>query len=229
MTKQRILVVDDEESLCEILKFNLETEGYEVTTALSAEEALQLPLESFQLFILDVMMGAMSGFELARHLKEHPATAATPIIFCTARDTEDDTVCGLNLGADDYIPKPFSMREVQARVRSVLRRTHIPTREESSEEFLSFEGLELNLREKCCCVNETPISLTKKEFEILVLLLKSRNTIFSREEILYRVWSDEVVVLDRTVDVNITRLRKKIGPYGPHIITRVGYGYGFFA
>lgn len=224
MAKYKILVVDDEESLCEILQFNLEVEGYEVDVANSAEQALGMHPERYSLILLDVMMGEISGFKMAQMLKTNPNTANIPVIFCTARDTEDDTVAGLNLGADDYIAKPFSIREVLARVRSVLRRT-AGTQEES--EVVAFEGLSLDLRSKRCTLDGEPLALTKKEFEILALLLAHRGTIFSREEILHRIWSDEVVVLDRTIDVNITRLRRKIGPYGEYIVTRQGYGYGF--
>ena len=224
MAKHKILVVDDEESLCEILQFNLEVEGYEVDVAYSAEQALQMHPERYSLILLDVMMGEMSGFRMARILKENPATAQVPVIFCTAKDSEDDTVAGLNLGADDYIAKPFSIREVLARVRSVLRRT---AGEEAGHDTIAFEGLGMDLRRKVCTLDGKEIALTKKEFEILALLLAHRGAIFSREEILHRVWSDEVIVLDRTIDVNITRLRRKIGPYGKHIVTRLGYGYGF--
>lgn len=226
MTKHKILVVDDEESLCEILQFNLEVEGYEVDTAYSAEQALGMHPERYSLILLDVMMGEMSGFRMARLLKADPATAKVPVIFCTAKDTEDDTVAGLNLGADDYIAKPFSVREVLARVRSVLRRTAEPPAE---QETIAFEGLEMDLRRKVCTLDGKELALTKKEFEILALLLTHRGVIFSREEMLRRIWSDEVIVLDRTVDVNITRLRRKVGPYGEHIVTRLGYGYGFEA
>ena len=180
--------------------------------------------ERYSLILLDVMMGEMSGFRMARILKENPETARIPVIFCTARDSEDDTVAGLNLGADDYIAKPFSIREVLARVRSVLRRTAASG---SEPETIAFEGLEMDLRRKVCTLDGAELALTKKEFEILALLLAHRGVIFSREEILHRIWSDEVIVLDRTIDVNITRLRRKIGPYGKHIVTRLGYGYGF--
>lgn len=224
MTKYKILVVDDEESLCEILQFNLEVEGYEVDVAYSAEQALDMHPERYSLILLDVMMGETSGFKMAQQLKSRPETAGVPIIFCTARDTEDDTVAGLNIGADDYIAKPFSIREVLARVRSVLRRTAQPAAEEKA---VAFEGLRMDLTRKVCTIDGEPLALTKKEFEILALLLSSRGKIFSREEILRQVWSDEVIVLDRTIDVNITRLRRKIGPYGEHIVTRLGYGYGF--
>lgn len=226
MAKHKILIVDDEESLCEILQFNLEVEGYEADVAYSAEQALEMHPERYSLILLDVMMGEMSGFKMARILKSNPETARIPVIFCTARDTEDDTVAGLNLGADDYIAKPFSIREVLARVRSVLRRTASP---QTESEVIGYEGLEMDLRRKSCTVDGEEVSLTKKEFEILSLMLSHRGVIFSREEILHRVWSDEVVVLDRTIDVNITRLRRKIGRYGEHIVTRLGYGYGFEA
>ena len=226
MAKHKILIVDDEESLCEILQFNLEVEGYEADVAYSAEQALEMHPERYSLILLDVMMGEMSGFKMARILKSHPETARVPVIFCTARDTEDDTVAGLTLGADDYIAKPFSIREVLARVRSVLRRTASP---QTESEVIGYEGLEMDLRRKSCTVDGEEVSLTKKEFEILSLMLSHRGMIFSREEILHRVWSDEVVVLDRTIDVNITRLRRKIGRYGEHIVTRLGYGYGFEA
>lgn len=229
MGKYRILVVDDEESLCEILKFNLEREGYEVLTALSAEEALTLELDKLDLIILDVMMGELSGFSMAKILRKRRDTATLPIIFCTARDTEADKIEGLDIGADDYIAKPFSVAEVMARVRSVLRRSqHQPKiATEDSDSIIRFEELEINQLKKRCTISDEEISLTRKEFDILVLLLSNRGSILSREQIMKRVWSDEVVVLDRTIDVNITRMRKKLGKYGNHIITRTGYGYGF--
>lgn len=226
MAREKILVVDDEESLCEILQFNLEVEGYEADVAYSAEQALTMHPERYALILLDVMMGRMSGFRMAQLLKADPSTARVPIIFCTARDAEDDTIAGLNIGADDYIAKPFSVREVLARVRSVLRRTAAA---QAAPETVRFEGLELDLARKTCTLDGAHLPLTKKEFEILVLLLSHPGRIFSREEMLRRVWSDEVIVLDRTIDVNITRLRRKIGAYGQHIVTRLGYGYGFEA
>lgn len=226
MDNYRILVVDDEEDLCEILKFNLENEGYEVDTANSAEEALKLDIGSYQLLLLDVMMGEISGFKLARMLKKEKRTAQIPIIFITARDTENDTVTGFNIGADDYISKPFSLREVIARVKAVLRRTQ-PEEEHAPCKILTCQTLSLDPNSKKVNIDGEEVSLTKKEFEILHLLLQHAGRVFSREEILERVWSDEVYVLDRTVDVNITRLRKKIGAYGTRIVTRLGYGYCF--
>ena len=227
MANYKILVVDDEEDLCEILKFNLEVEGYDVDTANSAEEALQMNLTDYNLLLLDVMMGEISGYRLARMLREKPETAHIPIIFCTARDSEDDIVTGLNIGADDYIAKPFSTREVIARVRSVLRRTDNKKETNDDADVISYQTLQVNRRKKCCTIDGKEIELTKKEFEILALFLKHQGTILSRADILNQVWSNDVIVLDRTIDVNITRLRKKIGNYGNHIITRLGYGYGF--
>ena len=224
----RILVVDDEQDLLEILKFNLETEGYEVVTATSAEDALQLDIASFDLLLLDVMMGGMSGFAMARQLKDNPATSQVPIIFLTARDTENDTVTGFNLGADDYISKPFSLREVMVRVRAVLRRTAKENGEEEAK-TLSYQGIVMNLDRKTVSVDGEDIPFTKTEFELLHLLLDERGRVFSRQELIERIWSKDVLVLDRTVDVNITRLRKKIGRFAKCIVTRLGFGYYFDA
>lgn len=227
-TKQNphILVVDDEEDLCEILKFNLETEGYEVDTAYSAEEALTLNLIDYDLLLLDVMMGEISGFKLASMLKKNEKTAHIPIIFLTAKDTENDMLTGFNLGADDYISKPFSIKQVQARVKAVLRRS-MEEKKPVNENILTYNTLKLDTQRIKASINGEEVSLTKKEFEILKLLLENINHVFSREEILSRVWKDEVYVLDRTIDVNITRLRKKIGEYGKNIVTRLGFGYCF--
>ena len=212
MNEYRILVVDDEDDLCEILKFNLEMEGYKVDTANSAEEALKLDLTQYNLLLLDVMMGEISGFKMARMLKADKDTANIPIIFITAKDTENDTITGFNLGADDYISKPFSLREVIMRVKAVLRRTANLQLKDSEE--LQYKGLVINVPQKKVTINGEEVSLTKKEFEILLLLLQNSGRVFSREDILSKVWNDEVYVLDRTIDVNITRLRKKIGEYG---------------
>ena len=226
--KNRILVVDDEQDLLEILKFNLETEGYEVSTACSAEEALTLNVGEFDLLLLDVMMGGMSGFAMAKKLKSDPATEHIPIVFLTARDTENDTVTGFNLGADDYISKPFSIREVLVRVRAVLRRTASPA-EQQAPQVIYYQGIEMNLGKKTVSIDGEEIPFTKTEFELLHLLLEERGRVFSRQELIDRIWPKDVLVLDRTVDVNITRLRRKVGPYGEHIVTRLGYGYGFEA
>lgn len=227
-TKSNILVVDDEQDLCEILKFNLETEGYAADTANSAEEALEMGVEKYDLLLLDVMMGGMSGFALARKLKENPATQQIPIIFLTAKDTENDTVTGFNLGADDYISKPFSIREVMVRVRAVLRRT-VEKGGHQQTNVINYQGLELNLDKKTVSIDGEDIPFTKTEFEILHLLLDERGRVFSRQELIDRIWPKDVFVLDRTVDVNITRLRKKIGRFSKCIVTRLGFGYYFDA
>ena len=226
---KRILVVDDEQDLCEILKFNLETEGYEVETANSAEEALEMDIASFDLLLLDVMRGGMSGFQLAKQLKDNPMTANVPIIFLTARDTENDTVTGFNIGADDYISKPFSIREVMVRVRAVLRRTAEQTGDADESKIINYQGLQLNLDKKTVSIDGEAIPFTKTEFELLRLFLEERGKVFSRQELIDRVWPKDVMVLDRTVDVNITRMRKKIGKFAKCIVTRLGFGYYFDA
>ena len=227
MNRSRILVVDDEEDLCEILQFNLETEGFRVDVSYSAEEALTKDLSVYKLLLLDVMMGEMSGFKMARTVKDNILTEHIPIIFLTAKDTENDRLTGFNIGADDYISKPFSIREVIARVKAVIRRSESSNTDENVVTKISYEALEMDLVNKKVLLKGAEIAFTKKEFEILRLLLENKNKVFSRDEILSKVWSDEVIVLDRTIDVNITRLRKKIGIYGKNIVTRLGYGYCF--
>lgn len=221
----KILVVDDEQNLCEILAFNLRNDGYEVTEANSAEEALELPLAAFDLMLLDVMMGGMSGFDLAHRLKTEEKTAHIPIIFLTAKDTEQDMLHGFGLGADDYIAKPFRIMEVLARVKAVLNRSTHST--QVSPETLRYDHLVLNLNTKTVSVDGEEVAFTKTEFELLRLLLEHKGRVFSRQELIDHVWPSDVMVLDRTVDVNITRMRKKIGRYAPCISTRLGYGYYF--
>lgn len=221
---KKILVVDDEDTICEVIKLNLELEGFTVDTANSAEEVLTKELTDYRLFILDVMMGEMSGFELASHIRQNPGAKNIPIIICTAKDREEDLVEGFNRGIDDYIRKPFSMRELVLRVKSVLRRTEATP---GIDNTISYGDLVLNIERKQCHISGEEVALTKKEFEILRLLLSNRGKIFSREEILDIVWEDDVLVIDRTIDVNINRLRKKIGIYGNDIITKQGFGYGF--
>lgn len=225
---KRILVVDDEETLCDTLGFNLEAEGYIVDTAYSAEEALTLNLSDYDLILLDIMMGEISGIQLARIMKSNPATAAVPIIFCTAKDTEDDMIQGLELGADDYIAKPYSLRTVLARVRAVLRRSGSSPKEMPVSEKIAYGGLVIIPSKKSCIVDGEEVKMPRKEFELLYKLLSKPGNVFSREELLRDIWTDEVVVVDRVIDVNITRIRQKIGRYGKQIVTRSGYGYGFF-
>ena len=226
MSKARILVVDDEEDLCEILQFNLESEGYEVETANSAEEALTKDLASYNLLMLDVMMGEISGFKMAGIIRKNEKLANLPIIFITAKDTENDMLTGFNIGADDYISKPFSIREVTVRVKAILRRTLV-AEPSDKDAILQFENLKIDTTRKKVFLDEVPVDLTKKELEMLLLLVSHPGRVYSREDILTAVWSDDVYVLDRTIDVNITRLRKKLGEFGQHIVTRLGYGYCF--
>ncbi|MDO5000251.1 MAG: response regulator transcription factor [Bacteroidales bacterium] len=224
MTDKRhtILVVDDEPDLCDILRFNLEDAGYSVHTAYSASEALAFGVENADLILLDVMMPGMDGFTLARRLKAAPATAPIPIIFLTARDTEEDTVSGLELGADDYIAKPFSIREVLARVAAVLRR--VPETDHGAGVPLA-----LDTTAKTLIIDGQPVPLTRTEYELLDLFLQSPGKIFSRASLLAAVWPEDVIVTERTVDVNITRIRKKLGPYADRLRTRSGFGYYYDA
>ena len=227
-TKKKILVVDDEEALCDGLGFNLEAEGYQVDMAYSAEEALALNLAAYDLILLDIMMGEISGTQLARIMKSNPATASVPIIFCTAKDTEEDMISGLDLGADDYIMKPYSLNAVLARIRTVLRRTAAyVAHAKTDSDLVSYKGLVLSAKNRTCTVDGTEVKMPKKEFEILLKLISNRGQVFTRADLLNEIWPDEVVVLDRVVDVNITRIRQKIGSYGKNIVTRSGYGYGF--
>lgn len=221
---KRLLVVDDEQALCEILQFNLQANGYEVETANSAEEAVGMRIDRFDLLLLDVMMDGMSGFELAKKLRAEGLSL--PIIFLTAKDGEDDRVKGLEIGGDDYIAKPFAIREVLARIAAVLRRsTTQPTSLPGNS--LQFEQLIIDLDSKKVTINGEDMAFTKTEFELLSLLMENRGRVFSRQELINRAWPSDVIVSDRTVDVNITRLRKKIGPYADCIATRMGFGYYF--
>lgn len=221
MDKQRILVVDDEEDLREILKFNLESEGYSVNTASSAEQALKMLSDEYDLILLDVMMGGMSGFKMAEKLRKD-LQSTIPIIFLTAKDTENDMLTGFNIGGDDYISKPFSIKEVSARVKAVLKRAGSLT---TKKQVIEIGEMHIDLATKCVSVNERLVPVTKKEFEILHMLAQTPGKIFSREAILNKVWNDDSYVLERTVDVHITRLRKKLGEQGKHIVNRSGYGY----
>ena len=222
--KQRILVVDDENDICEVIKLNLELNGYAVDTASTSEEALKKDLSQFSLLLLDVMMGEMSGYELTKKIREDNKFASLPIILCTAKDQESDVETGFLSGADDYIKKPFSMKELILRVQSLLRRCQ---NLQQQKNILSYQGLIIDRNMKSCEVDGVNVPLTKKEFDILELFLSSPEIIFSREEILDKVWEEDVLVIDRTIDVNINRLRKKLGEYGKNIITKSGYGYGF--
>lgn len=226
MIKPKILIVDDEETLCEALRFNLEEAGYYVDVAYSAEEALTLTISDYSLIILDIMMGEISGTQLASILRKKESTAHIPIIFCTAKDAEDDMINGFDLGADDYITKPYSIRNVIARVKAVLRRSVNKRRDDS--EWIEYENIAISPQRKICLLDGREVKMPRKEFEILSLLMSHPGRVFSREELLKSIWPDEVIVLDRVIDVHITRLRSKLGRYGKNIVTRSGYGYGFF-
>ncbi len=229
----KILLVDDEESVCELMKFNLEKDGYEVDCAYSAEEALEKDTASYSLFILDIMMGRLSGFDLAKRLRNTSGTENTPIMFCSALDELDDKVMGLNMGADDYITKPFNLTEVRARVRSVLRRSHISQEVAANiasghyEPDIVFHDLRVSRNDKMVYIAGEQLQLTKTEYDLLLFLISHRNRIYTRDEILKNVWADDVNVTNRTVDTNLARLRKKLGVYGGNIQTRQGFGYGF--
>ncbi len=229
MDNKPILIVDDESDLCEILQVNLMAEGYEVDVAYSADEAMKKDLNLYRLILLDVMMPGMSGFQMARLLRAQGN--ATPIIFLTARDSEEDRLQGFSLGADDYISKPFSVRELTARVKAVLSRSEKAMVKNDTTlslgSLLTFNGLTINLSQMSASADGEPLNLTKTELNLLILLLKQRGQVFSRQQLLDEVWPKDVVVTERTVDVNITRLRKKLGHYGQYIITRQGYGYLF--
>jgi DNA-binding response OmpR family regulator len=221
---KRILIVDDEEDLCEILQYNLLNEGYYTEIAHSAEEALKRPLITFDLVLLDVMMGAMSGFKFADKLRKE-MKIDIPVIFLTAKDTENDILTGFSLGADDYISKPFSVNELTARVKAVLNRSRADKIENKS--ILQFNGIELDTVRKRLIINDERVELTKKEYEILKVLLENQSKVFSREDLLMRIWGQDVIVTERTVDVNITRLRGKLGEYGSSLRNKTGYGYFF--
>jgi DNA-binding response OmpR family regulator len=218
--QEKILVVDDEKDICSILQFNLENEGFEVEVAHSGEEALRKLSDSYSLIILDVMMEGMSGFKMAEKVRREGNTV--PIIFLTAKNAENDMLKGFSLGGDDYITKPFSVKEVLARVKAVLKRT---TMTQTTSTKWVHEDLAIDMSSNRVTIKDEEIPLTRKEFEILVLLAQSAPTILTRSDILNKVWSDNEFVLDRTVDVHITRLRKKLGNYASLIQNRSGFGY----
>lgn len=219
--EERILVVDDEKDICDILQFNLENEGYIVDVAMSGEEALQKITDVHQLIILDVMMGGISGFKTAERLRKNENYI--PIIFLTAKNTENDMLTGFSLGGDDYISKPFSVKEVIARVKALLKRTSLIKMPAETKWY--YKGLVIDIPTNRVTIDEHEVSLTKKEFEILSLMAQASPNVLTRSEILNSVWGDNEFVLDRTVDVHITRLRKKLGEYANIIVNRSGFGY----
>ena len=248
MAKQRILIVDDEEDICMILSYSLQKAGYEVLVAHSAEEALanyELRIKNYEvdLILLDIMMGEMSGLEMAEKLRlspnsliasspNSPQGASIPIIFLTALSDEDTVLQGFKLGADDYISKPFRIAEVLARVAAVLRRTAEQGAKNQEQRPISndcivFEGIVVNKADMSLTVDGEHVKTTRKEIELLCYLLTHRGQILSRDHLLNNVWDSNGYVLERTVDVHITHLRRKLGQYGKRIITKSGYGYLF--
>lgn len=225
MSQYRVLVVDDEEDLCEVIRFALETEGYSVDVVYSAEEALTRNISDYNLLLLDIMMGEISGFRMAHIIRKNPNTADIPIVFISAKDSENDRITAFNVGADDYMTKPFSLREMLARVKTIINRFEL--KKQVQVQILSYDQLIINLGKKQVLLNDKEVQFTKKEFEILKLFLENRNRLFTREELLKRIWSDEAFVLSRTIDVNITRIRRKIGQYEKNIVTKLGLGYCF--
>lgn len=223
MDRYKILIVDDEEALRSGLQAYLELEGYDADAVRSAEEALALDLKRYDLILLDIMMEGMSGFELAAILRRDEALSGIPVIFLTAKDSEDDMVSGLNLGADDYISKPYSIKNVLARIAAVLRRTRGPRMTGNAVDG----NIECDRTTLICKVDGKILKLPKKEFELLALFLEHPGRIFSREELLARIWPEHSIVTDRSVDAHIARLRGKIAPYGRNIVNRSGYGYGW--
>ena len=219
----KILIVDDEKDLCEILQFNLESEGFSIDIAHSGEDALKKPLNEFDLILLDVMMGGISGFKTANIIRKD-LNLPVPIIFLTAKGEENDVLTGFNVGADDYIIKPFSIKEIIARIKVILKRR---TKTLHDSNILVYDDLKIDTKKKAITIAGENIDLTRKEYEILTLLLKNVGQYISREDILSRIWNYDVIVTERNVDVNIARLRKKIGEYGSYIKGKSGYGYCF--
>ena len=223
---RKILVVDDEVDIRDILQFNLENAGYTVDCAASAEEALEILSPEHSLILLDVMMHGMSGFQMAQHLRIE-RNDQTPIIFLTAKDTQDDLLCGFQAGADDYIPKPFSIQEVIARVTAVLRRSAAPATDKpiSNDAVYKVGKVEIDRERKLVSINGVQVQFSKKEFGILDLLASNPGKIYSREDLIDELWKDAPYVLDRTVDVHIARIRAKLGECKNYLTNRSGYGY----
>lgn len=215
--RKRILIVDDEEDLRSALGAYLDLEGYQVDSVCSAEDAFNQDIRQYDLILVDIMMDGMDGVEMVRRMKSDPMTSGIPVIFLTARDSEEDMVGGLNVGADDYISKPYSIRNLLARIAAVLRRSNIRKP----------GGVYCDRKSLICYVDDRMLKLPRKEFELLALFTENPGRIFTRDEILDKIWPEKTVIADRSIDVHVTRLRGKIIPYGNNIITRSGYGYGW--
>lgn len=222
---EKILIVDDDKNICEILEFNLKNEGFDIECAFSAEEAINKLSNQFTLILLDVMMGGMSGYKMAEKLRMEGNQV--PIIFLTAKDTENDMLTGFSVGGDDYISKPFSIKEVIARIKAIIKRIDSNTVMNNASRKLIFDDFIIDLEAKELTIKGKKIILTKTEFEIIALLAENSERVFTREEIIDRVWKETTYITERTVDVHITRLRKKMGDYAAIITNRSGYGYRF--
>lgn len=219
--EKKLMIVDDEAGIREILQFNLENAGYKVDCASSAEEALEMLSPDHCLILLDVMMGGMSGLRMAEVLRNEHHNEI-PIIFLTARTDPDDLLAGFSAGGDDYIPKPFSIQEVIARVKAVLKRTASVS---ETSDMIHIGEIRIDKERKMVYVNGEPVAFSKKEFEVLLLLASHPGQIFSRENIIDELWKDAPYVLDRTVDVHIARIRSKLGSCKNYLTNRTGYGY----
>ncbi len=226
MPETRILVVDDEPDICEILQFNLENAGFIVDVAYSAEKALEILTPSHNLILLDIMMGGMSGLKMAKIVRKE-LNLSTPIIFLTAKSSENDLLTGFSAGADDYIVKPFSLHEVMARIQAVLRRSTSVNINTANKDLIEIGEIKIDKKTKMVFAGSDAITLSKKEFEILCLLAEHPGKVFSREDIISQLWQDAPYILERTVDVHITRIRSKLGPYKNYISNRTGFGYCF--
>lgn len=225
--QERILIVDADQMMCELLQYKFENEGFSVDVAHTADAALAIPLTDYNLLLVDLMDETRSGLKFARSIRENTATAGVPLIFISSKTSEDDVVSGLDAGADDFIPKPFSTRELVARIRSVLRRRRMMSARRMSN-IMKFQGLSVDLGTGAVAIDNSPVALTRTEYLILAMFLRHRNQFFERSEIQHEAWEEDSIS-ERAVDTNISRLRKKLGEYGRYIVNRQGFGYGFVA
>ena len=229
MSKEKILVVDDEKDIVELLQYNLEKEGYKISAVFSGEQCLEnVKTELPDLILLDLMLPEIDGLDVCKFLKNNSQTSHIPIIMLTAKGEETDIVLGLELGADDYITKPFKVRELLARVKAVLRRTknNIPPLSKEKD-IIKFKDLVIDSIKHQVTLKDQPLSLTSTEFKLLKFLASHPGKVFTREQLLNQVWSEDSFIVDRAVDVHIRRLRQKLLTASDYIITIRGVGYRF--
>lgn len=230
-TAGQILIVDDDSMIVDLMKYNLENEGYTIASSANASDALDLDLTLFSLIISEVELpGGINGLRFASMIKQNPDTAPVPVIFCTSRDSEDDIIAGFNAGADDYILKPFSLREMIARIKAVIRRRTLMARRASAQpasHVIRYESLVVDLSSQTVAIDGERVQFTRTEFQILSMFVKNRNKLFSREEIFSTIRPGQEAGSDRTIDVNVSRVRKKLGDYASHLVSKSGIGYGF--